>query len=462
MSKRAFPKVIKEGHTKATIYRYANRESVSFTVVWYEGEVRKRKVFSDLGDAELHAQARVGQLSKGTAEILRLEGAQLLEYVRAREFVAEFGLALDTVAAEYRDAKRLIRGGSLIDAAGYVNRQRLLDLPKKTVQEVYDELIKAKKAEGCSTKYTDDLESRVGKFAGAFGSKMVWAVNGGVIKEWLQGLEHATSRTDPDAPKVPVTNRTRNNFRLCIQTLFSYAKAQRYLPADWNEMESIPLWKVKDEEIEIFTPEEMTLLLAVAPTKLVPFLVIGGFAGLRTAEIERLDWSKVNMETGYITVAAGIAKTNVRRLVPIAPNLRAWLADYHQPQGKVLEVLNVAGAIKRLVTATREAEKLKAESGERKAEVGSQKSGDGFEWRHNALRHSFCSYRLAEVKSAAQVSLEAGNSPQMVFRHYRELVTEKEAKAWFGITPESTEALRKKVEQERKAKIVAFPAKAAA
>ena len=59
-------------------------------------------------------------------------------------------------------------------------------------------------------------------------------------------------------------------------------------------------------------------------------------------------------------------------------------------------------------------------------------------WRHNALRHSFCSYRLADVKNAAQVALEAGNSPQMIFKHYRELVTEEQAKDWFAITPGNT------------------------
>jgi uncharacterized protein len=34
---------------------------------------------------------------------------------------------------------------------------------------------------------------------------------------------------------------------------------------------------------------------------------------------------------------------------------------------------------------------------------------------------------------------EAGNSPQMVFRHYRKLVKEKEADAWFAITPKAVE-----------------------
>ena len=49
----------------------------------------------------------------------------------------------------------------------------------------------------------------------------------------------------------------------------------------------------------------------------------------------------------------------------------------------------------------------------------------------------------------------------MIFQHYRELVRPVEAKAWFAITPESTKAMREQAEQERKARIVAFPAKAA-
>ena len=48
-------------------------------------------------------------------------------------------------------------------------------------------------------------------------------------------------------------------------------------------MESVPVWKVREEEVEIFTPEEMSILLANAPDNLIPFLTIGGFAGLRSA-----------------------------------------------------------------------------------------------------------------------------------------------------------------------------------
>jgi hypothetical protein len=60
-----------------------------------------------------------------------------------------------------------------------------------------------------------------------------------------------------------------------------------------------------------------------------------------------------------------------------------------------------------------------------------------FRWKHNGLRHSFISYRVAAIKNVAQVALEAGNSPAMIFSNYRELVTPRDARAWLAIRPES-------------------------
>ena len=42
---------------------------------------------------------------------------------------------------------------------------------------------------------------------------------------------------------------------------------------------------------------------------------------------------------------------------------------------------------------------------------------------------------IATVKSADQVTIEAGNSPSIIFKRYRELTTEKQADKWFGIVP---------------------------
>jgi hypothetical protein len=39
------------------------------------------------------------------------------------------------------------------------------------------------------------------------------------------------------------------------------------------------------------------------------------------------------------------------------------------------------------------------------------------------------------VKIADQVALEAGNSPSIIFKHYRELTTEEQVVKWFSIMP---------------------------
>lgn len=408
--KSDFPVTYRVGQIKAQIYYTPHKGNDLFTVSWYEGALRKRKTFADPSEAWDHAVLMVDSVAAHEVEELRLSGEERLSYSRAKEIIQEFGLTIDSVAAEYRDAKRLLRGGSLVEAARFYAQQQMLDVPKKTVQQVYDEMLRAKRDEGLSPRYIDDLEGRLRRFVKDNDGEIA-ALTGPQIRAWIQGLN--------------VANRSRNNFRLAIQTLLSFAKSQRYLPRSWNEMESVPMWKLKHEEVEIFTPDELISLLSLADSRLVPFLVIGAFAGLRSAEIERLDWAKVNLQSGYITVDASIAKTNSRRLVPITANLKEWLQKIRRTRGPVVEIANVPNAIQKLVDATRPP----------RANEDEPEKDPTIPWRHNALRHSFCSYRLAEVKSAAQVALEAGNSPQMIFKHYRELVTEEQAKEWFNITP---------------------------
>jgi hypothetical protein len=56
-------------------------------------------------------------------------------------------------------------------------------------------------------------------------------------------------------------------------------------------------------------------------------------------------------------------------------------------------------------------------------------------WKHNALRHSFISYRLAFLCDENRVAMEAGNSPAMIYQNYRQLVTHEAAECWFSIVP---------------------------
>src|SRR5439155_26357105 len=139
------------------------------------------------------------------------------------------------------------------------------------------------------------------------------------------------------------------------------------------------------------------------------------FAGLRAEEILRVEWSDVERRPGFIEVAAHKAKTATRRIVPIAESLS-----------------------RRLAIAPRNGERVWPHSKAYFFEALRNAASDAkITWKQNALRHSFISYRLAETQNINSVALEAGNSPQMIFRHYRELATPQQAKTWFAIAPEA-------------------------
>jgi integrase len=166
----------------------------------------------------------------------------------------------------------------------------------------------------------------------------------------------------------------------------------------------------KLSEIEIYTPEEIRQLLRAAGT-MTPFISTAAFAGLRHAEIARLDWHEVDLEDGFIEVSAAKSKTGERRLVPIPENLKKWLLPYRQPRGKVVPYVNTTKQLLKVAGAA------------------------GITWKHNALRHSFISYRVAECANVARVSDEAGNSPQMIHQHYLRRVKPALAAEWFSIVP---------------------------
>ena len=44
-----------------------------------------------------------------------------------------------------------------------------------------------------------------------------------------------------------------------------------------------------------------------------------------------------------------------------------------------------------------------------------------------------------EIQDVNRVALEAGNSPQMIFRYYRELATPEQARTWFSIAPDASD-----------------------
>lgn len=391
-----FPLVFEKGGNKVRIYSARNGER-RYTLEYYLGGKRIRKVFTNLQKAKVEAQAALAKLINGEAEALRLTGQDRAIYVHAMERLRRLDqeYSLFEAVEEFVQAKEQLKSDSpLWEIARKWAEQH--SLPERTPGEVLEELVQVKRAAGLSELYLKDL-ARLDRFTDAFRLPIV-EITSAQVESYLIALN--------------LKPRTRNNHRLLLGTLFNFAVQRGYLPKGHDIMAGVQKAKEHVAEVEIFTPKELATLFDHARPEMVPYLAIAAFAGLRKAEIERLDWSEVNLTERVITVTAAKAKTASRRLAPISDNLYNWLTPYHQERGRVVPYDNVSKQL---------------------TEVLAVDAGVG--WKRNALRHSFVSYRLAEIKNVQQVAFEAGNSQNIIFKNYRELVTEKQAKAWFSIEP---------------------------
>ena len=204
------------------------------------------------------------------------------------------------------------------------------------------------------------------------------------------------------------------NFRANVGVLFSYAERRRII--DSNPILRTARPKLVDLPPEIFSVDELASLLNAGATRapqVVPMLAIGAFAGLREAEIKRLDWSEVDQRRGHIEVKSSKAKSARRRIVETQPNLREWLRPYAQMIGAVVP----ANSRKKLDLVRKTAKLAR--------------------WPNNGLCHSFASYRLAATHDAPRVASELGHtSPQMLYSTYRELVLPEEAERYWKLVPE--------------------------
>ena len=412
-----FPVSVKQGSCTVKIYRRVNKDYLEFKVIYYGKDGRRKfQTFADYTDAHKAATMAAESLATGNLQALTLTNEDALIYSRAKTALDPVKVPLDVAAREYAEAKKLLQDDGLMDAVRtYVKSHRLLSI--KTVREVADELIHEKEVHSrrpASEDYVKDLRSRLGKFAGAFHCD-------------IRNIGPEEMRSFLDSLKV--AGRTWFNYARVIRTLFRFAQSRKYYPKDIDPFEGIDLAFEDDGEIEIFTPEQLTRLFEVARPEIIPFLAIAAFAGLRHREITRLDWGEV-LASGYIEIKKVKAKVRSRRLVPITDNLAQWLASYRQPSGPVTPFANMSKQLLWLADETKKKELGATEDAPPSLEV---------KWKHNALRHSFISYRLAILGDENRVAMEAGNSPAMIYRNYRELVTKEQAALWFAIAPPKPE-----------------------
>ena len=161
-------------------------------------------------------------------------------------------------------------------------------------------------------------------------------------------------------------------------------------------------------EIKILSIADCRLLLDAAKEhapKIIPFIALQLFGGLRAAEAERV--RAEDIKNGYVVIIGAQTKLNTRRAVPISDQLKSWLAV----PGAEIGVPDVREKLYQL--------RLKC----------------GVPIPKNALRHSFCSYLYAAGTDIDAVAKAAGNSAEMLKRHYLGLASKQDGEAFAKILP---------------------------
>jgi integrase len=377
----------------------------SWTYSYTEAGRRARRRAATLEAAVKGARGAAEQLADGTGHLRTLTPSEISDFIAAEKILRSHpNASLAAIVSEWEQAMARLDGkGRLMDAVvAFVKAQDAKTIPDATVAAMVVSFMEAKRKEGLSYYYLDDIERRLIRFSDSFRVN-IGTIQPEDIKLWLSKAG---------------SGRNANNLRASIATLFSFARECGFLPRDTKHAaELVSKAKEKPSKIGIYTPAELGKILCAAPARFRPAVAIAGLAGLRSAEIFRLDWSEVKIERGHIVVEADKAKTASRRIVPIVPVLAEWLLACKERRGRVSPDFQNLDNLTRAFTAACVAAGVKP--------------------LRNAFRHSFASYRLAEVKSAEQVALEMGNSPRKLFTNYRELVTAEDAALWFAVRPSS-------------------------
>ena len=263
-----------------------------------------------------------------------------------------------------------------------------------TVIELVNEFLLAKARADNSDRYLRQLKVVLSSFANGRTRHPIDQVKAPEIEKWI--------RVHDWKP------RTAKGYLDSVKTLFSFAVKRGYLERNPGLGVELPRGGAT-APIRVHTPAQVRQVLDTArraDLDVCRVLAVRYFAGLRSAEAHRIRESDLKLDQGFLEVPASKSKTRSRRLVTIQPNLRAWL----ELGGELRAVGDMT--IRKVIRLSQ------------------------VEWVHNATRHSFVSYHLAEFQNAAKTALEAGHSEQMTFSHYRALVTPQAAAEYWAIVPE--------------------------
>lgn len=293
----------------------------------------------------------------------------------------------------------------------------LAESPASTLPlgSAYHRYLKEKREMGAAQSTLNTLTCTLEKFCQPAWDQPIASIKRDYILAYLR------NGCGPDGKKWHT--RTKIGYLKEVQGLFAWAKKTGIIERDPAATISRP--KHTEDELEeresrkeILTVKEARTLLThcvMDYPRLLPRLAAQLFAGLRpNREAEGLRESDILLRDGLLLVRGKHAKDRQRRYIKMVPALKQWM-EYCADKKLTLPSPNW----KRDFNALRQ-----------DANVG------GDQWPKNATRHSFASYHLvAKGEEATKLAMGHG-SYDMIFQHYRTLVTEEQAHAYLDLTPE--------------------------
>lgn len=342
-----------------------------------------KKEFPDLDSARAWIAEQTGQEKETGASTFQLSPAQLAEAI---------------------DAFGRLKGESLSKAVTFFLDHARPAGGLRSFEEVAEDFLKSRQAMGVRPRTYVQYESYLRILGEEFGPQPISQIT-------RSDLEDFFAESDWSA-------RTRVNYLVTLSTLFTFAMDRDYCPS--NPAAKIERPILEDRPPGILKVKEVRALLGAAlrhEPAMVPALAIGLFSGLRRSELCALDWSEIKLSAGIIEVKGSKAKTRQRRIVHITEALKLWLRSFKKKTGAVTisardDVFgdHLRGLVER-------------------AKISS--------YPHNGIRHSFGSYHYERHRNEQLTASQMGNSPAIIFRHYRNLVSPADAKQYFEITPRS-------------------------
>ena len=250
----------------------------------------------------------------------------------------------------------------------------------------------AKTAKGLRPESLKSYRSTFNQFGALFDRTNLDAITGEKVQAWLDGRQYGPKRF--------------NRALADLNTLRKWAEVQGYSVGRRDPFAKIERRLIDQGDVSILTVPQAAdyLQQAVRVPECGPVTALVLCCGLRVSEALQTRPQDIDLDDGIVTVRGQAAKLRARRICNLQPMALKWLA----------QALDNGGLLPLSQSVYDKA---------RRANLPAIPA--------NSLRHSFCSYHLAHFKNIGLTAEEAGNSPEMLAKHYKELVRPKAAaKFW--------------------------------